>query len=118
MVKPLGDCRQEVQDPITLSVAGAQYTLINVQTMIRNLASLLLIPAAMVAQSIEGDWNVKTRDVALEIHISKSGRGYTGQLRNMDHPEVALPLAGIVARGGRIPYGPKIRLLHYAAHQR
>jgi len=72
--------------------------------MIRNLASLLLIPAAMVAQSIEGDWNVKTRDVALEIHISKSGRGYTGQLRNMDHPEVAIPLAGIVARRGRIRF--------------
>src|SRR5262249_38495572 len=65
--------------------------------VIRNLTALL-IPAAMAAQSVVGDWHTGKTDAALEIHISKSGRGYAGELRNMDHPEVALPLAGIVAQ--------------------
>src|SRR5215510_8928173 len=65
--------------------------------MIRRLI-VLLIPTAIAAQSLVGDWHTGKTDTPLEIHISKSRRGYIGEVRNMDYPEVALPLAGIVAQ--------------------
>ena len=71
--------------------------------MIRSLAALLM-PATMIAQSVAGNWHTKQQEAAVEIQITKSGRGYTGQLRNMDYPDAAVPLTGIVVQRGNLHF--------------
>src|SRR5262249_33614382 len=67
-------------------------------------AIALLAPLLATAQSFEGDWHAQSGDVVLEIHIVKSRRGYTGELRNIEYPDRVVPLAGIVARKNTIRF--------------
>jgi hypothetical protein len=67
-------------------------------------AAALFFPAALIGQSFVGDWHAKADDIVLQIHIEKSGRGYSGEIRNMAYPDGVLPLTGIVVTKASIHF--------------